>query len=74
MFLKLVERWPSADALAAVSRDELKAFARSCRHGWPDRFADRVIQTLSQAQLIAQPGLVQAKTGSIRLAAAQLLP
>jgi hypothetical protein len=73
VFLKLVERWPSADALAAVSRDELEAFARSCRHGWPDRFADRVIQTLSQAQLIAAPGLVQAKTGSIRLAAAQLL-
>ena len=33
VFLKLVERWPSVDALAAVSRDELEAFARSCRRG-----------------------------------------
>jgi hypothetical protein len=73
VFLKLLERWPSADALAAVTREELEAFARSCRHGWPDRFADRVIQTLARPQLTAQSGLVQAKTGSIRLSAAQLL-
>lgn len=40
-FLRLLERWPTANALAAASRPDLEAFARSCRHGWPDRFADR---------------------------------
>ena len=40
VFLRLLERWPSADALAAASREEIEAFARSCRHGWPARFAD----------------------------------
>ena len=29
VFLRLLERWPSAEALAAASRDEIEAFARS---------------------------------------------
>jgi transposase len=72
-FLKLLERWPSATELATATRDELEAFARSCRHGWPDRFADRVIDALTQPRLAVRPELARAKAGSIRLTAAQLL-
>jgi hypothetical protein len=36
VFLRLLERWPSAGALAAASRDEIEAFARSCRQHLPD--------------------------------------
>jgi hypothetical protein len=73
VFLKLLERWPSADALAGASRAEIEAFARSCRHGWPDRFADRVSQALATPRLAARPELARAKAGTIGLAAAQLL-
>src|SRR5690349_13328326 len=34
VFLKMLERWPSAEALAKASRDEVEALARSARHGW----------------------------------------
>jgi len=71
--LKLLQRWPSADTLAAAPRDEIEAFARTCRHGWPDRFADRVQAALAVDQLTAKPYLVRAKADTIRLAAAQLL-
>jgi hypothetical protein len=40
--LKLLERWPTHDALAAATRGELEAFARQARHGRPDHFADHV--------------------------------
>ena len=73
VFLRLLERWPSAGALAAASREEIEAFARSCRHGWPGRFADRVTQATAAPQLAARPELARAKTGTIRLAASQLL-
>lgn len=73
VFLKLLERWPSADALAAASRQEIEDFARSARHGWPARFADRVEQALTAPRLTPRPALARAKEGSIRLAAAQLL-
>jgi len=72
-FLKLLQRWPTADALASAARDELEAFARSCRHGWPDRFTDKVTAALAADQLAAKPYLVRAKADTIRLAAAQLL-
>lgn len=72
-FLKLLERWPSADALAAATREEIEAFARSCRHGWPDRFADKVAAALAHDQLTAKDYLARAKSDTIRLAAAQLL-
>lgn len=73
VFLQLLERWPAAAEMAATSRDELVAFARSARHGWPDRFADRVTDALAQPRLHARPELARAKAGTIRLAAAQLL-
>ena len=73
VFLKLLERWPSAGALAGASRDELEAFARSARHGWPGRFAGRVTEAMAAPRLAARPELARAKAGSIRLAAAQLL-
>jgi transposase len=73
VFLRLLERWPSAEALAAASPDALEAFARSARHGWPGRFADRVTEAMAQPRLPVRPELARAKAGSIRLAAAQLL-
>jgi transposase len=72
-FLRLLERWPTANALAAVSREELVEFARSCRHGFAERFADRVIDAVAADQFVAKQWLVRAKTDSIRLAASQLL-
>jgi hypothetical protein len=73
VFLKLLERWPSAEALAAASRQEIEALARSARHGWPGRLAERAGQALAAPRLEPRPALARAKEGSIRLAAAQLL-
>ena len=73
VFLHMLERWPSARQLAAVSRDEVEALARSARHGWPRRFADQVTSALAEPRLTVRPELARAKAGSIRLAAAQLL-
>lgn len=72
-FLRLLERWPTANALATASRDELVAFARAGRHGWPDRFADRVQTALSAEHFEPRDWLVRAKADTIRLAATQLL-
>lgn len=73
VFLRLLERWPSAAELTAASRDQIEALARSARHGWPDRFADRVTSAMAAPRLPVRPELARAKAGSIRLAAAQLL-
>lgn len=73
VFLALLEHWPTATALGAASRDEVEAFARSCRHGWPGRFADRVGDALARDHFAAKDYLVRAKADSIRLAAQQLL-
>jgi Transposase/Transposase IS116/IS110/IS902 family len=73
VFLRLIGRWPSAAELAAASRQEIEAFARSCRHGWPDRFADRVTEAMATSRLPVRPELARARAGTIRLAAAQLL-
>jgi transposase len=73
VFLKLLERWPSAGALAGASRDEVEALARSARHGWPGRFAGRVTEAMAVPRLAPRPALARAKEGSVRLAAAQLL-
>jgi transposase len=54
VFLKLLERWPSAEALAAAPRDEVEALARSARHGWPGRLADRVTEAMAAPRLAAQ--------------------
>src|SRR5512144_1588181 len=71
--LRLLERYPTAELLAAASREELVAFARAGKHGWPDRFADRVAAALAEPQLPVRDYLVRAKAGTIRLAAVQLL-
>jgi len=71
--LRLLDRWPTQHQLAAATRDELVAFARAGRHGWPDRFADRVTAALATPTLPVRDYLVRAKTAGIRLAAVQLL-
>jgi transposase len=72
-FLRLLERWPTAEALAAVSREELVAFARSSKHGWPGRFAERVEQALAADHFQPRAYLVRAKADTTRLTANQLL-
>ena len=71
--LKLLQRWPTRDLLAAVSRQELVAFARTNRHGWPERLADKIIAALTADQFTPRAWLVRAKADTIRLAATQLL-
>lgn len=71
--LRLLERWPTQERLAEATREELAAFARSGRHGRPERFADQVLAALASSHFQARPALVRAKTDSIRLAARQLL-
>jgi transposase len=71
--LRLLEHWPTRDQLASASHQELVAFARAGRHGWPDRFADRVAQALAADHFTPRDYLVRAKADTIRLAATQLL-
>jgi transposase len=71
--LKLLERWPTQASLAAASRAELTDFARAGRHGWPDRFADRIQAALASDHFTPRDYLVRAKADTIRLAAVQLL-
>jgi transposase len=71
--LKLLERWPTRNLLAAVSRQELAAFARANRHGWPERLADKIITALTADQFTPRDYLVRARADTIRLAAVQLL-
>lgn len=72
-FVRMLERWPTANALAEASRDDLVAFARASRHGWPDRFADQVQAALDREHFVARDWLVRAKADTIRLLAGQLL-
>ncbi|MGY1901043.1 IS110 family transposase [Nocardia gipuzkoensis] len=67
--LKLLARWPSHAQLAAADPTEIEAFARAARHGWPDRFAARIADTLAAEQLPAKDYLVRAKTTTIALTA-----
>jgi transposase len=71
--LRLLQHWPSAGVLRATGRDQLVAFARAGRHGWPERFADRVAQALGTDQFVAHEYLVRAKTDTIVLTVTQLL-
>jgi transposase len=73
VMLKVLQRWPSAAQLAAATREEIEVLARQSKHGWPDRFADRVAQALASEQFVARDYLVRAKTDTVRLACAQLL-
>ena len=72
-FLRMLERWPTENTLAGASRSELVTFARSCRHGWPERFADNVGAALRVEHFTPRQYLVRAKADTIRLAATQLL-
>lgn len=72
-FLRLLERWPTAEALAQARRAELVDFARGCKHGWPERFADKVAQALATDHFQPRPYLARAKADTIRLTAQQLL-
>ncbi len=72
-FLRMLERWPTAKALADASREDVVAFARSCKHGWPERFADKIEVALQRDTFVARDYLVRAKGDTIRLAAVQLL-
>lgn len=71
--LRLLERWPSQPELAGASREDIEAFARAGRHGWPAKFADRVTAALAAPSLTPRDYLVRAKAAGIRLAATQLL-
>jgi transposase len=71
--LRLLERWPTQPELAQASREELVGFARAGRHGWPEKFADRVAAALAAPSLPTRDYLVRAKAAGIRLAAVQLL-
>lgn len=72
-FLKLIERWPTDQALGGVSDTELEAFFRKAHHGWPQRTTRRLREALQSPQFVPKPHLVRAKTDTIRLAATQLL-
>ena len=73
VFLRLLERWPTADGLANVAREELVSFARQAHHGFPEAFADRVLVALQAEQFRPRDYLVRAKADTIRLTAVQLL-
>src|SRR5919109_2323517 len=45
--LPLLATWPTHNQLAAASGEEIEAFARTARHGWPVRFAARVTDALA---------------------------
>jgi transposase len=71
--LRLLERWPTQDELAAAGPEELADFARAGKHGQPERFAQRVQSALAIETLPVRDYLVRAKAAGIRLAAVQLL-
>jgi transposase len=71
--LRLLERWPTASALASASQEELVTFARSAHHGWPERVADQVAAALATSRFTPKDYLVRAKADTIRLTASQLL-
>lgn len=71
--LRLLERWPTAQALAAASRQEIIDFARAQHSGYLQRFADLVQRALAEDHFTAPAHLAAAKADTIRLLARQLL-
>jgi len=71
--LRLLEHWPTAQALAAASRQEIIDFARAQHSGYLERFADLVALALAEDHFTAPAHLAAAKAGTIRLLARQLL-
>jgi transposase len=73
VILRLLARWPGHEHLAAASTEDIEAFARAAKHGWPARFAGRVADALATEQLPVKDYLVRAKETTITLTATQLL-
>jgi transposase len=73
VMLKLLVSWPTHDQLAAVGAEEIEAFARAAHHGWPARFAARVVDALAAEQLPVKDYLARAKATTIAVTATQLL-
>jgi transposase len=71
--LRLLERYPTAEAAGKATDADLEGLFRQGRHGWPDRAVRRLREALGSSQFVARPYLVRAKADSIRLAATQLL-
>jgi transposase len=71
--LSFLARWPSAHHARLVGADEIAAFLREQRHGWPQRAAATIGAALAAETLVAATSLAQAKTGAIQLTAQQLL-
>jgi hypothetical protein len=67
MFLRLLERWPSADAIIAASRDEIVDLGRMAHHGWPERFPDPIAAALARNRLPVRSEPAPAKAGTIQL-------
>src|SRR5215470_6513378 len=67
--LRLLERWPTAQALAAASREDILGFARAQRTGYLNKFAGLVARAMAEEHFTAPAHLVAA----IRLPARQLL-
>ena len=73
VILKMLASWPTHTQLAELDHDAVESFARSARHGWPQRFATHVRDALAAEQLPARDYLVRAKATTIALTATQLL-
>ncbi len=73
VILKMLASWPTHTQLAELDHDAVESFARSSRHGWPERFATRVRDALAAEQLPSRDYLVRAKATTIALTATQLL-
>lgn len=71
--LKLLQAWPTADQLRAADPEAVTALARQAKHGWPQRFTEKVTAALAEDHFVARDYLVRAKTATIRLGCAQLL-
>jgi transposase len=71
--LAFLARWPTAAEARGASADELAAVLEEHRHGWARRATARIRHALATDALVAPAPLVQAKAGTIRLTAEQLL-
>lgn len=71
--LRLLERWPTASALAGASRQDIIDFARARHSGYLQRVADLVARALAEEYFTAPAHLARAKADTIRLLARQLL-
>jgi len=47
--LKLLQQWPTSEAMTPADRAEVAALAGQAKHGWPDRFAARIAAEIGDA-------------------------